>query len=134
MPYTSTWEDRVVYKHFTGVVSSAEFVLSAQEIAAHPQFDGLRAIINDFSDATGCEVDANALESVAVIRFGSMQTNAHLRVLVVGTAPWVVHLVDAVKVKPLVGSHETRLFASLAEARAWLALQPQRVSFKGRRW
>jgi hypothetical protein len=39
-----------------------------------------------------------------------------------------------VKVKPLVGSNETRLFDSLTEARAWLDLQPERVSIKGRRW
>ena len=134
MPYTSLWEGRVVHKRFTGVVSSAEFVLSAQEIAAHPQFDGLRAIFNDFSDASACEVDANTLESLAVIRFGSMPTNAHLRVLVIGTAPWVAGLVNAVETNPLVGSHETLRFDWLAEARTWLDKQPQRASFPTGRW
>lgn len=134
MPYKSTWEGHVVHKRFTGVVSSAEFVLSAQEIAANPQFDSLHAIVNDFTEATGCQVDAAALESVAVIRFGSLATNARLRVLVVGTAPWVAGLVDEVKSNPLVGSHETRRFDTLAEARAWLERNPPRVSIRGIRW
>jgi hypothetical protein len=115
-------------------MSSAEFVLSAQEIAAHPQFDSLHAIVNDFTEATGCQVDSAALESVAVIRFGSLATNARLRVLVVGTAPWVAGLVDEVKSNPLVGSHETRRFDTLAEALAWLERNPPRVSIRGIRW
>jgi hypothetical protein len=59
-----------------------------------------------------------------------MSPNAHLRVLVLGPAPWVAGHVDSVKAKPLVGGHETHLFDPLAEARALLELQPQRGSFR----
>jgi hypothetical protein len=134
MPYSSTWENRCVRKRFTGLVSARDFVQSAQEIAAHPQFDRLRAIINDFTDASGSEVDAAALMEVAIMRIGSRSTNSALCVLVIGHAPWVIDLVSAVSAKPLVGSHDTRRFDTCAQAVDWLSAQSPRALNRGVSW
>lgn len=124
MPYENCWERHGVVKHFSGFVTADEFVRSAEDIAAHPDFDGFTYIVNDFSESVGHGIDAEALERIAVIRFGSMAVNQRIRVIVVGTDPRVRALVNAVAAPPLVGSHPTVSVSDMRRARIWLLEHP----------
>ena len=124
MPYENCWERHGVVKHFSGFVTADEFVRSAEAIAAHPDFDRVTYIVNDFTGSDGHGIDGDALERIAVIRFGSMSTNRKIRVLVVSTDPRVTALADAVKVAPLIGSQVTVAVPDMDRARLWLLEHP----------
>lgn len=49
MPYETLWEQKGVVKRFRGFVTADEFVQSAEDIAAHPDFDRVTYIVNDFT-------------------------------------------------------------------------------------
>lgn len=130
MPFVHIWETRGVTRRLWGLVTGQEFVRAAQVMAAHPRFDEFRYVLNDFREATGHSIDAAALENLAAIRFGSMCTNPRIRVAVVSAHPDVLALVGATRHAPLAGSHPTAAFATLEEARAWLA-EPQAPTVRG---
>lgn len=125
MPYVLSWEPGVVIKTFTGHLTSTEFVKSAEDVAAHEQFDSLRFIVNDWRGCTGHSIDSEALESIAIIRLGSMASNPNIRVIVISTDERFTKLVSATREPPLAGTHETVAVATLEEARDWMARQPR---------
>lgn len=124
MPHEIVWGNRCAIKRFWGFVGAEEFIRSAEEVASDPRFDGLRFIVNDCLAVTGHSVDAEALERLAVIRFGATMTNPNVRVLVVTTDGRIRTLVDSVNEPPLAGLIETRSFESMDSAKAWMADQP----------
>jgi hypothetical protein len=111
-------------------MSAGDFIHSAEEIAAHPSFDDLRFIINDYTGVEGNDVDADAIELIAAIRFGSSLTNPDVRVLVVSADPSLLDLVKAVGQPPLEGSNETVAFPSMQLAKAWILEQPASFSIR----
>jgi len=123
MPHDNTWEPHGVVKRFHGFVTAREFVDSAAEIAADPRFDDLHYVINDFLQIDGHDIDAAALEEIAVIRFGAMASNPNIRVLLLTADEKSIALARATLAPPLDGSYETRAFPSLEAARDWLSRQ-----------
>jgi len=119
MPYTISYEPRGTCKRFGGFVSFAEFVRSAEEVQASPEFDRFLYTINDFTDVTGFDVEGSHVDLVAALTAGSRHTNDRIVIAVVATDPRIVALAEQFRtVSPRVS--ETRLFATLAEARAWI--------------
>jgi hypothetical protein len=124
MSYDNVWEDRGVVTRFSGVVTGAEYLQSSRDIAADPRLDELRFVIKDFSQATMIDIGSEILDELAAIRFGVQATNPGARILLVGADPEVARLAETLRQPPLDGSHETRAFASIEEARRWFAVQP----------
>ena len=115
----------MVIKTFSGHVGGAEFVTSAQEVAAYPDFDSLQFIICDFSACDGHSIDQAALEEIAAIRLGSMWTNPNIRVVVVSSDERFTWLATAAKQPPLTGTQLTVAFATMDEAMEWVRRQPK---------
>jgi hypothetical protein len=113
---------------FWRTVSGNEFVTASQEIAADPDFDTLRFIVVDFSGVKAHTIDEAALQDVAVIRIGSMATNPNVRIAMVTTDCEMATLTQSANVDPFIGTHEVKVFATLALAREWLQRQPVLVA------
>lgn len=126
MSYENIWEDHGVVIHFSGAVSGAEYLQSLRDIAADSRLDELRYIIKDFSQATVSAIGPEIVEEIAAIRFGVQATNPGARVMLVGGGEVIAGLAEAFQQPALAGSHETRAFASIDEARRWFADQPWR--------
>ena len=65
------WSEKCVVKTFSGFVSGAEFIRSAETVAASIAFDDLRVIYNDFLAIDGHSIDADAYTQVAASRAGA---------------------------------------------------------------
>jgi hypothetical protein len=125
MPHENIWEERGVLKRFWGHLSGVELAASAEEVAASPHFDNLRYIINDFLALDGhARLDQRTLDALASVRFGSMATNPNIRVVFVANEALRQELSDAMRQRPLKGTHETVAFDTVEQAREWLAAQP----------
>jgi hypothetical protein len=108
---------------FWRTVSGDEFVRASQEIAADPDFDTLRFIIVDFTGVSEHTIDEAALQDIAVVRIGSIATNPNVRIAMVTTDRGMATLTQSANVDPFVGTHEVKVFATIALAREWLQQQ-----------
>ena len=60
MSCTYAWHDGSAVKTFTGYVTGEDFILSAEKVGAHRDFDGLKVIYNNFLDIVGHGIDVQA--------------------------------------------------------------------------
>lgn len=111
-----TWEERGVYKRFSGFVSYGEYQRSQEQVLADPRTDSLRYIINDASEIEGFAGSAEDAEYSAAFNLGSSLSNPHIRIAFVTRD---LRLIAMIKVASIVSSYPIRIFPTLAEARAW---------------
>ena len=119
MSHANVWEPHGVVMQFWRTVSGDEFVRASHEIAADPDFDTLRFIIVDFTGVSEHTIDEAALQDIAVVRIGSIATNRGMATLT-----------QSANVDPFVGTHEVKVFATVALARRWLQQQVALVAFR----
>ena len=92
MPFSTVWEPQGVCTHFTGFVTAAEYVRSAEAICADPRFDALRFVIKDLLAIEGHAIDPHALEPIAAIRYGARLTNPNIYLVLLTSDPRLLPL------------------------------------------
>ena len=123
MPYVDTWEPKGLVRKWSGFITGAEFASAVQRTAADARFGNLRYIISDFLDVLGHSIEEREMESVAASRIGSGYTNPKIRVALITTDPSIARLKDMIDSNMFRTPYETRVLASVAEARDWLAVE-----------
>ena len=124
MPYSNVWESRGVCTRFSGTVSAAEYVRSAEEICADPRFDDLRFVIKDLLGIDGHSIDPAAVDPIAAIRYGARYTNPNIYLVLLTADPLLVAFAQPEPKSFLRGLCESRAFADETAARRWLSEQP----------
>ena len=120
MPYTNTWEDKGLYRKFSGVVDGEEILHSNLDLHVHPNFAKIIYIINDFSEITGHTVVAAHTGIYAKTDEMVAIEKGQLKIAIVATEPSVLAMARAYQAQ-LAGSMFTcEIFGSLAAARAWV--------------
>ncbi|NTV95392.1 MAG: hypothetical protein HGA75_08230 [Thiobacillus sp.] len=121
MGYELIWEPPggIVKRHFGGVTGQ-ELLAAVLATEGDRRFDALRYVINDFTDCTGLSVADSELEEIAAIDRAAHALNARIRIAIVATLPEAVAAGSAYAGSPL-NRYETRVFATMREARDWLA-------------
>lgn len=120
MSYELTWEPKGVVKRYFGHVTCAEVLSAGIQSQSDPRFDQYRYAINDFLDCTEFENDREVLEEIAAYAGAAELSNKNIKIAIVATLPAVVAASKQYFELPL-QSYPTRLFSTLAEARAWIA-------------
>lgn len=116
MPCEITWEDKGVYKRYTGVVSYPEYRRTQEQVLADPRTDSLRYIINDASALEGFVGTTDDAEESAAFNYGTSLSNPTLRIAFVTSD---FRLIAMVKVASVLSSYPLKCFATLEAARAW---------------
>ena len=124
MSYSNVWESRGVCTRFSGTVSAAEYVRSAEEICADSRFDDLRFVIKDLLAIDGHSIDRSAVDPIAAIRYGARYTNPNIYLILLTLDPSLVPFAQPDAKSFLRGLYESRAFDDEAAARRWLAGQP----------
>lgn len=120
MPYKIVWETRGVIKQFSGQVDSDELLRAGTDTEADPRFDNYRYVINDFLECTGFSISLPVVDEIAAIDWAASRANSKIRIAVVATAPEIIEVTRQYAASPL-NVYPTRIFPTMAEARAWLA-------------
>lgn len=116
------WEppQGVVKRHF-GHLTGKDVLAANIKIEADPRFDSLRYVINDFLGCTGVSISAPEIEEIAAIDSSAAIINPNIRIAMVATLPEVIVAANAYANDALT-IYPTRVFYSMADARAWLGL------------
>lgn len=122
MGYRIIWESPqgVVKRHF-GQLTGAEVLAANTKIESDPRFDSLRYVINDFLDCTGVTVSAPEIEEIAAIDHSAALINRNIRIAIVATHP-EVEAASKAYANDTLTAYTTRIFGTMADARAWLGL------------
>lgn len=119
MPYELIWEPKGVIKRFYGNVSAGELLKAGIDTEADHRFDTYRYVINDFLDCTGIVVSPSVVDEIAAIDLAASASNARIKIAVVATAPEIIAVASQYADSDM-NVYPTRIFSTLAEARAWL--------------
>jgi hypothetical protein len=119
--YELRWEDRGVVKRYFGQVSSEELLAPVISTEADERFDTLRFVINDFLEAKSVAFTQADIDTIAAHDMGAAATNPYIKVAVVAAQPEVIDLVRRY-IQAAARAYPTSIFATMAEARAWVAV------------
>lgn len=114
------WEARGVVKRYFGHVSSEQLLEPVISTEADVRFDRLRFVINDFLEAQSVAYTPADIEGIAAHDIGAASVNPDIKVAIVTTLPEVIELVQHYE-KASTQAYPTRIFSTMAEARAWVA-------------
>lgn len=92
---------------------------SVIDTESDPRFDDLRFVINDFLDVQNISISSDDVEYISAVDRAAAVTNSNIRIAVVANRPEIIALADQYANSPM-NAYPTRVFATLAEARAWL--------------
>jgi hypothetical protein len=112
-------------KRFSGWVSGNDMLLSMQQSEADARFDSLRYVINDFLGIDGVLIEQfppELIDEIAATDMAAFTTNPNIRIAVVAVDPDVLALAQSY-IDSELRAYPTRLFNTLADARAWLELE-----------
>ena len=87
-----------------------------------PRFDDIRYVINDFSQVSSHELDADLLQELAAIQYGAQASNPQVRAVYVGLAgdPVLTRLLQSILIGSKRSIYRVALFETLPQARDWL--------------
>ncbi len=120
MPCTTTWEDKGVYARFFGECSIGDVIKVFRAISGDARLDLARFAIFDYLAVTTHDVTEPEIEEAAAFDIGIAFTNPRLSFASVTTDERIRELWQhfvSVNVK----TERLGIFATEAEARAWLA-------------
>ncbi|NTV72159.1 MAG: hypothetical protein HGA71_18715 [Azonexaceae bacterium] len=124
MNFEIIWEPpQGVVKRYFGHVTGNDVLVANTQIEADPRFDTLRYVINDFLGCTGVSISPAELEEIAAIDRSAATINPHIRIAMLTSHPEIIAAANAYANDTLT-IYLTRVFSSMADARAWLGLSP----------
>lgn len=124
--YSIQWEVNGVVKTYFGHVTSPEVVESVVLTESDERFDRLHYVINDFLGVQAMDGVQSDIDAVAAHDVGAAATNPNIKIAMVTSQPTVIELVQRY-LRASGDVFTTRIFPSMAEARAWLQLPRAKV-------
>lgn len=121
MPFELHWEPGGVVRRYHGHMTVAERERSFDLICQDPRFDLLSYSITDYLAVTDYEVTPAATEEIAARHIAPLLTNPGVLIAAVVSDPRIIAAIGHFKSLGFVPPETYRVFATMAEARAWIA-------------
>lgn len=120
MPYKNTWEQRGVYRVFSGKITGEEILEAVQKVEADARFDKIKYVINNFLDVTEIDVSPKDIKIIAAIDTAAALSNSDIKIAQLATDPQIAAL--NVLYSEAAGSspYPTKVFHTLEDARKWI--------------
>lgn len=120
MPVDIFWEPGGVLRRYAGHVTVQEREHSFDTICADPRFDLLTYTITDYLAAERYDISRSATEEIAARHIGPLRTNPNIVMAAVVVDPSIIAAIQHFQSLGFV-TQDYRIFATLAEARGWIA-------------
>jgi hypothetical protein len=120
MPFETIFEDQGIFWKMSGVVNSDDINEVNKILYGHPDFDVLRYIIFDYTEADDFQMEVPEVIKVAAMDGAAALTNPKIRIAIVTQNE---NLLKAIQVfNNFRGGHpwETKVCDTVDEAREWL--------------
>lgn len=121
MAYEINWEQAGVHRRFWGHVSDMEIAQSVGDASTDPRFNEMRYAIYDFSGCDDMTYTVEGTELLSALGVLSEMANPHIKIAIVADKPSTRGLGEAYTAAML-NRFPTGMFATLSEAREWLAM------------
>jgi len=125
MPYRIRWEGHGVYRHFFGVITLAEFQGAYEEMCSDLRYPYARYIISDYLEGQpGPDITERELKAFAELewlRFYDSPDTVQANVATDSKTVAYAKYYESLCISP----HCMRNFATVAEARQWIASNPR---------
>jgi hypothetical protein len=125
MPYRIRWEGHGVYRSFSGVIALAEFRAANEEMRRDVRYEGIRYIISDYLEAQPApEITERDLRAYAEFERLHFYDSPDTVQAIVASDPKTVafaRFYESLGVSP----YCVAAFATVAEARKWIASNPR---------
>jgi hypothetical protein len=121
MAYEINWEQKGMLRRFSGSTSDLEIMQSVSDTSGDPRFETLRYIINDFTACDDVSYTKEGTELISALGVLSELSNPHFKVAIVAAKPATGNLAKSY-LSATLSNIPTRMFATLGEAREWLAM------------
>jgi len=127
MPHTNTWEQNGLLRKFTGKIQPEEILRSNFEIHAHPEFEKIAYIINDFTEVNDSSVDVSHTKIYAVTDDVISNTKGKLNIAFIINKDTHVNLVNSYRNQMENRLFKCEIFKTIDDARKWLESLKLRV-------
>ena len=119
MAHTVNWKPDYLYRKFTGEITGEEILKSNFDIQAHPRFEKIKYLINDFNEVTSLLVNAEHARIFASTDDIISDTKGKLKIAIVTTNEALFELVESYRTAMKNRLFECEIFASVEEAKKW---------------
>lgn len=120
MAYITEWEAKGIFWKYRGTLTGSELLQSNREIYGDKRFDNMRYQIVDLTGVNAIHVSAKDMLTLAACDEAAAISNPNVRIAVVATKAEAKALSYFYDDESTASPWETKLFASVRDARAWL--------------
>lgn len=120
MSYEVLWEPDGVVKRFHGCLSREDWLSAHRAVTEDPRLDSSKWVINDFSDVTSHNLTDDDLMTHTVESIGVSVYLPSIRGALVACSKPTLSLCRRIESPEYATPHESRIFQTMDEARAWL--------------
>jgi len=119
MAFENNWEEKGVYKVFSGHVDGRQILDSVIEIEEDKRFDRVRYVINDFLSIKSANATEKEIAVVAAIDRAAALTNPAIRIAIVTDSDEIRKAAHTYASLTQDCPYETGIFESVEAARSW---------------
>lgn len=119
MPYSTNWEERGVYRKYTGLIVARDILDAAEEVTGDLRYDDLLYVINDFSVVDNIQLSEEDLALIKAIDNATAITNSRCKLAIVCRnehQPLAEQYINAMGKN----GFDTQIFETPGQARCWI--------------
>lgn len=120
MAVQNNWEDKGLYRVFSGNISGREVLQANLAIQGDARFDNINYVVNDFLKIDGFDIDDSDISIIASTDNVAAVSNPNIKIAVVATLEpflvWVRRYMEAMQD----AVYPTELFSNLDDAYLWV--------------
>lgn len=120
MAYLNTWKDKGLHRQFTNYITGKGVLDQNLSIQGDPRFDGLRYVINDFTQITDFDFTDVDIKRIVVMDNTAALSNPKIKIaLIVILEPlleWASIYCEYMKDSP----YPCRIFDNMNDAKKWV--------------
>jgi len=123
MSHNITWEESGVYREFYDFVTGEEILASNFELQAHPKFETIDYVINDFTKVNDHSITIPHTSAYAKTDEISAQEKTVLKIGLIVTKKDLFDLADSYQNMMETMKFECKIFKTIGQTRNWVNAQ-----------
>ncbi len=120
MPYTNNWQEKGLYRKFTGTISGIEILEANLKLHVDPRFNNIEYVLNDFTEVGDLRVETKHTSAYAASDKVISDRMHGLKIALVVTTELQIELANAYREQMKDSNFKCEVFTSLDDAYKWV--------------